>query len=113
MNVQLATLACMARPDLGAQQILGAVVGALLEAALVPGLTWAWFGHHNKEAAPGCFYPGAGVNNYELLLWELVLTFVLVRATTFTADDNTGVCWCGIWREKYRLLYPHSCKNLE
>ena len=60
-------------------QIVGGIAGALLEAALVPGLTWAWFGHHNKEHAPGCFYPGA-VNSWELFLWELVLTFVLVRA---------------------------------
>ena len=44
----------------------------------MPGLTWAWFGHHNKEHAPGCFYPGP-VNSWELFLWELVLTFVLVR----------------------------------
>ena len=59
-------------------QILGAAVGALLEAALVPGLRWAWFGAKNKATPPGCFYPGV-VNSWELFLWELVLTFVLVR----------------------------------
>lgn len=61
-------------------QILGAVVGALFEVALVPGLSWAWFGHKNDKAAPGCFTPGAGINSWELLFWELVLTFVLVRS---------------------------------
>ena len=67
-------------PTVCALQIVGAVLGSLLEVALVPGLRWAWFGHHNKHTAPGCFYPGsAGVNSWELLLWELVLTFVLVR----------------------------------
>jgi len=59
-------------------QLVGGIAGALLEVALVPGLSWAWFGRHNKTHAPGCFYPGA-VNNWELFLWELVLTFIFVR----------------------------------
>ena len=73
----------------GDAQIVGGIAGALLEAALVPGLTWAWFGHHNKEAAPGCFYPGA-VNSWELFLWELILTFVLVRRWI---SRLPSICW--------------------
>jgi aquaporin TIP len=70
-------------------QIVGGIAGALLEAALVPGLTWAWFGHHNKEHAPGCFYPGP-INSWELFLWELVLTFVLVYVVYAVAVAEPG-----------------------
>lgn len=70
-------------------QILGAVVGALLEVALMPGLQWAWFGH-NKVVAPGCVYPGAGVNHWEVFGWELILTFVLVYVIYAVAVAEPG-----------------------
>lgn len=54
-------------------QIAGAIVGALLEALLIPGL------HVGKNAfrAPGCFYPGH-ISSWQLLLWEALLTFAFV-----------------------------------
>ena len=80
-------------------QLVGGIAGALLEVALVPGLSWAWFGRHNKTHAPGCFYPGA-VNNWELFLWELVLTFIFVR---FFWLHSALVASCTSFCEKYYI----------
>ena len=71
-------------------------MGALLEAALVPGLRWAWFGAKNKATPPGCFYPGV-VNSWELFLWELVLTFVLVRTFSGPSPDFNQVVPVCTW----------------
>jgi len=48
--------------------VLGAVLGALLEVALIPGLRW---GHHAGGAAvPGCFPPPPpALNNYQIFGW--------------------------------------------
>lgn len=54
-------------------QIAGALVGALLEALMIPGLHLG----HNAYRAPGCFYPGH-VNAWQIMLWEGVLTFAFV-----------------------------------
>mmetsp|Transcript_19068 Transcript_19068/g.57612 ORF Transcript_19068/g.57612 Transcript_19068/m.57612 type:complete len:260 (+) Transcript_19068:165-944(+) len=70
-------------------QIAGAIVGALLEALLVPGLHVG----HNAFRAPGCFYPGT-VSNIELFGWELVLTAVLVYvafASHFTEPGHRSL----------------------
>ena len=56
----------------------------------MPGLRWAWFGHHNKGVPPGCFYAGAGINMWELLFWELILTFVLVYVIYAVAVAEPG-----------------------
>ncbi|KAK9828595.1 hypothetical protein WJX72_000944 [[Myrmecia] bisecta] len=56
-------------------QLLGAVAGALLEVAMVPGV-----GLGHSGSSPGCFYKGGGVNGVELFLWEVVMTatFIIV-----------------------------------
>ncbi len=82
-------------------QLVGGIAGALLEVALVPGLSWAWFGRHNKTHAPGCFYPGA-VNNWELFLWELVLTFIFVRSSSGPLHILLASCTARLWRQQCR-----------
>ena len=49
-------------------QIVGAILGALLEVALVPGLHW---GHHTGGVpVPGCFPPPPPtLNNYQIFGW--------------------------------------------
>jgi aquaporin TIP len=54
-------------------QIAGAVVGALLETLLIPGLHLG----KNPFRAPGCFYPGH-INGWQIVLWEALLTFAFV-----------------------------------
>jgi MIP family channel proteins len=54
-------------------QVAGAVVGALLETLLIPGLHLG----KNPFRAPGCFYPGH-VNGWQIVLWEALLTFAFV-----------------------------------
>ena len=47
--------------------MLGAVLGALLEVALVPGLHW---GRHSGAPVPGCFPPPPPtLNNFQILGW--------------------------------------------
>lgn len=49
------------------EQVLGAVLGALLEVALVPGLHW---GRHSGAPVPGCFPPPPPtLNNFQILGW--------------------------------------------
>lgn len=55
-------------------QLLGAVVGAFLQALLIPGIHWG----HNDVLAPGCYAAAANINNWELFAWELVLTFFFI-----------------------------------
>lgn len=70
-------------------QVAGAIVGALLEALLVPGLHVG----RNVFRAPGCFYPGH-VTGLELFGWELLLTAVLVYvafASHFTEPGHRSL----------------------
>lgn len=66
-------------------QVLGAIVGALLEAALIPGLHLG----HNVFRAPVCFFPGH-INSWQLLLWEAILTFAFVYVAYATAVMEPG-----------------------
>lgn len=67
-------------------QVLGAVLGALLEVALVPGLHW---GRHSGAPVPGCFPPPPPtLNNFQILGWT-------------TCAHALHACWfmnaCHVW----------------
>ena len=66
-------------------QILGAIFGALIYAALIPQLH---IGGGNNS--PGCFGPAPGVNNAEVFGWETMMTFTLVM--TVYASAVAKVC---------------------
>ncbi|MEW5300315.1 MAG: hypothetical protein WDW36_003253 [Sanguina aurantia] len=57
-----------------AAQILGAITGAMLQVAMVPGM------HFGKDASP-CISPVSDVSSLQLFLWELVLTFFFIVVT--------------------------------
>jgi aquaporin TIP len=67
-------------------QVAGAVVAALVQAALVPGLHVG----HNKIAVPSCFAPSNSITNWELFGWEAVMTFVLVYVVYAVAVAEPG-----------------------
>lgn len=67
-------------------QILGAIVSALLEAVMLPGIH---LGHHKHLNPPGCF-PLHSANWIHAIIWEAGLTFVFVAviyATTVGRKD--------------------------
>ena len=72
-------------------QILGAIFGALIYAALIPQLH---IGGGNNS--PGCFGPAPGVNTAEVFGWETMMTFTLVMTVYASAvakvscDDYFG-----------------------
>ncbi|KAK9845706.1 hypothetical protein WJX81_000124 [Elliptochloris bilobata] len=72
-----------------AAQVLGAVLGALLEVALVPGLRW---GHHaGGVPVPGCFPPlPPTLNNYQIFGWTTLATFTLVYVLYAVAVARPG-----------------------
>ena len=67
-------------------QVLGALVGALLQAALVPGVKVF---HHFPAA---CLSPHSHVLRFELFGWETVLTFffIMVMYAAIFADPGHG-----------------------
>eukprot|EP00884_Botryococcus_braunii_P017338 jgi/Botrbrau1/4288/Bobra.0390s0028.1 len=68
-------------------QILGALLGAIVEILLVPGLKW----HVNPTGELGCFlHSGLNLNNYQILAWELIFTFLLVWVVYATAISDRG-----------------------
>jgi glycerol uptake facilitator-like aquaporin len=66
-------------------QVLGAVTGAVLQVALVPG---QHFGH----SGPGCFAPVHGMPLLSLYAWEVMLTafFILVMYSAIVAEPGHG-----------------------
>ena len=50
-------------------QIVGAVLGALLQIALVPGVHWGQQPH-----SPGCYDPANDLTGAQAFGWETVLT---------------------------------------
>mmetsp|Transcript_20188 Transcript_20188/g.44007 ORF Transcript_20188/g.44007 Transcript_20188/m.44007 type:complete len:302 (-) Transcript_20188:579-1484(-) len=66
-------------------QILGAIFGALIYAALIPGLTIGY-----GDASPGCFGPGNGASNANLFGWEVMMTFLLVMTVYAAAVAKPG-----------------------
>lgn len=66
-------------------QILGAIFGALIYAALIPAL------HLGAGAgSPGCFSPTAGVKNGDVFGWEVMMTFLLVMTVYAAAVAKPG-----------------------
>lgn len=66
-------------------QILGAIFGALIYAALIPRLTIG-FGN----SSPGCFGPSKGTTWGEVFGWETMMTFLLVMTVYASAVAKPG-----------------------
>ena len=61
----------------GLDQVAGALLGALLQVALVPGV------HVGRSGlSPGCFSVASDVSNLQLWGWETILSFLLVGMPT-------------------------------
>jgi len=66
-------------------QIVGAVLGALLQIGLVPGVHWGQQPH-----SPGCYDPANDLTGAQAFGWETVLTFTLVYILFATAVYRPG-----------------------
>lgn len=68
-----------------ATQILGAIFGALIYAALIPML------HIGGGAgSPGCFGPSNGTTPGEVFGWEMMMTFFLVLTVYASAVSKVN-----------------------
>ena len=67
-------------------QILGAIFGALIYAALIPQLHIG-----GGDSSPGCFGPSSGTTWSEVFGWETMMTFFLVM--TVYASAVARVSW--------------------
>ena len=61
-------------------QILGAIFGALIYAALIPQLHIG-----GGDSSPGCFGPSSGTTWSEVFGWETMMTFFLVMTVYASA----------------------------
>lgn len=66
-------------------QILGAIFGALIYAALIPQLHIG-----GGNSSPGCFGPAQGTNWSEVFGWETMMTFSLVMTVYASAVSKPG-----------------------
>lgn len=66
-------------------QVLGAIFGALIYAALIPRLTIGYGAN-----SPGCFGPAKGTSWSEVFGWETMMTFFLVMTVYASAVARPG-----------------------